>query len=110
MAKKKKTTTTKTTTSNYEIVKFCAFWGLVIAAIAAVVSFVIAIIKFCGGTAGWLGRVVGVCNTVSQIALIIAAIIPAYRYSRGKPAVWQAFFGVAVVFIVLGLVGINLAF
>lgn len=109
MAKRKRTTTT-TTSSNYDIVKFCAFWGLVIAAIAAIISFIIAIIKFCGGSAGWLGRVVGVCNTVSQIALIVAAIIPAYRYSRGKSTVWQAFFWVAVIFIVLGLVGINLAF
>lgn len=110
MAKKKKTTTTTTTTSNYEIVKFCAFWGLVIAAIAAIIGFIIAILGICGVKAGWLGTVKNVCNTVSQIALIIAAIIPAYRYSRGKPVVWQAFFWVAVIFIVLGLVGINLVF
>lgn len=109
MAKKKKTTTT-TTTSNYEIVKFCAFWGLVIAAIAALIGFIIAILGICGVKWGLLGTLKNACNTVSQIALIIAAIIPAYRYSRGKPTVWQAFFWVAVIFIVLGLVGINLVF
>lgn len=47
MANKKKTTTT-TTSSNYDIVKFCAFWGLVIAAIAAVVSFILALLGKCG--------------------------------------------------------------
>lgn len=109
MANKKKTTTT-TTSSNYDIVKFCAFWGLVIAAIAAVVSFIFALLGKCGVEWNLLGRVVGICNTISQIALIIAALIPAYRYSRGKATVWQAFFWVAVIFIVLGLVGINLAF
>lgn len=107
---KKKTTKTTATTSNYEIVKFCAFWGLVISAVAAVLSFIFGIMKICGLTFGWLGRVIGVCNTVSQLALIVAALIPAYRYSLGKPVVWRAFFWVAVIFIVLGLVGINLAF
>ncbi len=107
MAKK---TTTTTTSSNYEIVKFCAFWGLVIAAIAALVGFIIAILGVCGVTESWLGTVKNACNTVSQIALIIAAIIPAYRYSRGKATVWRAFFWVAVILIVLGLVGINLVF
>lgn len=108
--KKKTTKRTTTTTSNYEIVKFCAFWGLVISAVAALLSFIFGIMKICGFDAGWLGRVIGVCNTVSQLALIVAAIIPAYRYSLGKPTVWRAFFWVAVIFIVLGLVGINLAF
>ncbi len=43
MAKKKKTTTTTSTTSNSDIIKFCAFWGLAIAALAACVSFVLGI-------------------------------------------------------------------
>ncbi len=108
MAKKKKTTTT--TTTNYDIVKFCAFWGLVIAAIAAILSFIFALLQKCGVVITWAGRVVGICNTVSQLALIIAAFIPAYRYSRGKSTGWKVLFWIAVVFVILGLVGINLAF
>ena len=110
MAKKKKTTTTTSTTSNFDIIKFCAFWGLAIAALAACVSFVLGILKVCGVQWGLLARVVGICNTVSQIALLVAVILPAYKYVRGKNSVYKAFLWVAVIFLVLGLVGINLAF
>ena len=84
MANKKKTTTT-TTSSNYDIVKFCAFWGLVIAAIAAVVSFILALLGKCGVEWNLLGRVVGICNTISQIAHTdIPAVKPQYgRRSSG---------------------------
>ncbi|MDE6504323.1 MAG: hypothetical protein K2L42_00440 [Clostridia bacterium] len=109
MAKKKKTTTT-TTTSNFDIIKFCAFWGLVIAAVAALLSFVLALLGKCGVHIDWAGRIIGVCNTVSQIALLVAVILPAYKYVRGKNNVYKALFWVAVILIVLGLVGINLAF
>ena len=109
MSNKKKTTTT-TTTSNNDIIKFCAFWGLVIAAVVALVSFVISLLAKCGVPMDWAGRVVGVLSTISQIALLIAVIIPAYKYVRGKKTVYKAFFWVAVIMLVLGLVGINLAF
>lgn len=109
MARRKKTTTTTTSsTSNYSIVKLCAYWGLVIAAIAALLIFVFRILAICGVTISWSGRLVSVCSTVAQIALLIAVLIPAYNYSRGKNAVYKAFFWVAVILIVLGLVGINL--
>lgn len=105
---KKKTNKSSSTTSTTDITKFCAFWGLVIAAIVAIVSFVIAVLAKCGVPMGWASTAVGVLSTISQIALLIAVIIPAYRYSRGKSTVWRAFFWVAIIFIVLGLVGINL--
>ena len=110
MARKKKPTTTNSSgTSNYDVIKFCAFWGLVIAAIAACISFVLGILNICGIQWGLLSRVVGICNTVSQIALLVAVILPAYKYARGKGTVYRAFFWVAVIFLVLGIVGINLA-
>ena len=110
MAKKKTTTTTTHThtTSNTDIMKFCAYWGLIIAAVAALISFVFGLLKVCGITVSWLGRVVGLCNTVSQIALLVTVILGAYRYMRSKSAVYRAFFWVAVIFVVLGLIGLNL--
>ena len=109
MARKKKNTTTTHTTTDNDVTKFCAFWGLAIAAIAACISFVLGILRVCGVQWGLLQRVVGICNTISQIALLVAVIIPAYKYVRGKSAVYRAFFWVAVIFLVLGLVGINIA-
>lgn len=109
MAKKKKTTTTTThTTSDHDVIKFCAYWGLVIAAVAALITFILSICAVCGVSAGWLVRVKGVCSTVSQVALLVAVILPAYKYMRGKKTVYRAFFWVAVIFLVLGLVGINI--
>lgn len=110
MAKKKKPAKTGTTTSNTDIVKFCAFWGLVIAAITALVSFIIALIAKLGVPMGWSGRVIGVCNTISQIALLVAVVIPAYRFVCGKRTIYKSLFWFAVIMLVLGLVGLNLAF
>lgn len=107
MAKKKKTTTTS---SNSDIVKACAYIGLVVAAIAAILSFIFGLLNYCGVQISWSGRLIGICNTISQIALLVAVIIPAYRFCRYKSVAWRAFFWVAIIFIVLGLVGINLIF
>lgn len=110
MAKKKKTTTTTNTTSTFDIVKFCAFWGLAVAALASCISFVISLLAKCGVTWNLAGRVVGICNTIAQIAFLVAIFIPAYRYVRGKSTVYKAFFWVAVILVILGFVGINLIF
>ena len=110
MAKKTKKTRTERTTSVWDIVKFCAYVAMVVAAVAAMLSFVFALLIKCGVNVSWAGRVTGICNMIAQIALIVAVIIPAYHYMRSKSAVVRAFFWVAVIFLVLGLIGINLAF
>ena len=109
MEKKKKRTRTERTTSVWDVVKFCAYVAMVVAAVAAMLSFVFGLVAKIV-TISWAGRVTGICNTVAQIALIVAVIIPAYHFMRPKGAVVRAFFWVAVIFLVLGLVGINLAF
>ena len=108
MAKKKKNKSFYS--HNTDVVKFCAFWGIVIAAVAALVSFVIAILGKNGVQINGAGTFISVCNTISQIALTIAAIIPAYKYSRGKSLLLKLIFWAAVAFIICGLVGINIAF
>lgn len=110
MSKKTKKTTTTHTTSVWDIVKFCAYVAMAVAAVAAILSFVFGLLIKCGVNVSWAGRVTGICNTIAQISLIVAVFIPAYHYMRGKSAVVRAFFWVAVIFLVLGLVGINLAF
>ena len=109
MAKRQKRTTSSTT-STWDIVKVCAYIAMVIAAVAAMLSFVFALLLKCGIDVKWAGRVTGICSMIAQIALIVAVIIPAYHYMRPRSAVVRAFFWVAVIFLVLGLVGINLAF
>lgn len=107
MSRKRKTNTNDAA-SNYDIMKFCAFWGLAIAAVAALLSFLFKILGVCGIEISWSGRVVGICNTISQIALLVSVILGAYRYVRGRNAVYKAFFWVAVILVILGLVGLNL--
>ena len=113
MAKKKTTTTTRTTThttTNNDIIKFCGYWGLIIAAIAALLSFIFGLLHICGIDISWSGRVIGLCNTISQIALLVTVILAAYRSMRGKSVVYRAFCWVAVIFVILGLIGLNLGF
>lgn len=88
--------------------KFCSYWGLIIAAVAALLTFVFSLLCKCGVQIDWAGRVIGICNTVSQIALLVSVILGAFRYTRGKSTVYKAFFWVAVILVVLGLVGLNL--
>ena len=109
MAKRQKRTPSSTT-STWDIVKVCAYIAMVIAAVAAMLVFVFGLLNMCGVKVTWAGRVVGICQMVAQIALIVAVVIPAYHYMRPRSAVVRAFFWVAVIFLVLGLVGINLAF
>lgn len=111
MAKKNRNNGNGNRTDWWPIVKMCAYIAMAVAAVAAILSFIFGLLSYCGVRIDWAGRVTGICNTIAQIALIIAVVIPAYHYAVGsKNAVVKAFFWVAVIFLVLGLVGINLAF
>ena len=99
--KKTKTTTTRTTSSktytNNDIIKFCAFWGMAIAAILFVV----------GGIMSWAGvglSLVSIFNLLAQIALAVAIALPAYNYVRGKKKGWKIFYWIALVIYVFGVV------
>ena len=109
MAKKTKKTTTTSTTDWWGVVKFCAYVTMVVAALAAMLSFVFGLVARVVDVS-WAGRVTGICSMIAQVSLLVAVIIPAYKFMRTKNAVVRAFFWVAVIFLVLGLVGLNLAF
>ena len=110
MAKKTKKTTTTRTTDVWAIVKLCAYIAMVVAAFAAMLSFVFGLVAKVVPDVHWAGRVTGICSMIAQVALLVTVVIPAYQFMRTKNAVVRAFFWVAVIFLVLGLVGLNLAF
>jgi ABC-type glycerol-3-phosphate transport system permease component len=91
---KKRTRTESTERRDY--VKFCAFWGMAIAAILFVV----------GGILNWLnlGTIASICNLIAQIALAVAIAVPAYGYVRGRSKGWKIFYWIALVIYIFGVV------
>lgn len=110
MAKRTKRTRTERSTDVWGIVKFCAYVTMVVAAFAAMLAFVFGLVAKVVKEVPWAGRVTGICSMIAQISLIITVLIPAYHFMRTKSAVVRAFFWVAVIFLALGLIGLNLAF
>ena len=103
MAKKK--TTTKSTTSNGEILRFCAFWGMAVAAVLYLVSGLINLIaKYTGGLGETLQRVVGIFSLLGNIAIIVAIALPAYSYVVGKGHTWRVVYWILLGVFVLGVV------
>ncbi|MDE6691127.1 MAG: hypothetical protein K2K04_04070 [Clostridia bacterium] len=105
---KKKTRTTTTSTSNYSLVKVCAFWGIVLAGIAGLISFILNVLGKCGVTIAWGGKVAGACNLISTIALFISAWLAAWDYVKGKSQTWKVIFWVFFVLALLGVLGIGI--
>lgn len=106
MAKKK--TTTTTTTSNYTLVKTCAFWGLVLAGIAGLISFMLYLLGVCGVTIAWGGRVAGACSLIAQIAIYISVWLAAWDFAKNKNTTFRVLFWVFFVLSLLGLVGLGI--
>ncbi len=69
MAKKTRKTTTNRTTSVWDIVKFCAYVAMVIAAIAAMLAFVFGLLAKLDVHIGWAGRVTGICTPLRKLRL-----------------------------------------
>lgn len=108
MAKKKTKTTTTTTTSNYYWVKATAFWGIIIAGIAGIITFLLKLLDLLGVSISWGNKIAGIFSLVSQIAIFISVFLAAYAHSRGKNKTWRIVFWVFVVLAVLGLFGFSL--
>lgn len=107
MAKRtKKTTTTTTTTSNYSLVKFCAFVGLIVAAIAGIVSFILWLLLKIDVTIGWGNKIVSICNLVSRIALFITVWLAAWDYVKHKGKSWRMLYLILLVLSILSFFGL----
>ncbi len=104
----KKRTTTTTSSGNYSLVKVCAFWGIVLAGIAGLVSFILNLLAKCKVYIEWGGKVAGACNMVATIALFIAAWLAAWDYVKHKSQSWKIVFWVFFVLALLGVLGIGI--
>lgn len=80
-----------------DLTKFCAFWGIVIAAVLFVLSGILGLLKV-------TGLIVGIVDLVGKIALVLAVGIPAYDYTKGKKKAWKIVYWVALAIYVLGVV------
>ena len=107
MAKKTRTTTTSST-SNYSLVKTCAFWGLILAGIAGLISFMLHLLGICGVTISWGGKVAGACSLVAQIAIYISVWLAAWDYAKNKSQAFRILFWIFFVLSLLGLVGLGI--
>ncbi|MDE7087895.1 MAG: hypothetical protein K2O67_06860 [Clostridia bacterium] len=107
MAKKNKNTTT-TTSGNYGWVKVTAFWGIIIAGIAGIITFVLKLLSICGIEISWGNRIASIFSLVSQIAIFISVFLAAYAHSRHMSKGWRIAFWIFVILAILGLFGFSL--
>ena len=87
---------TRVARERVDLTKFCAFWGMAIAAIMYICSGVISLIinfvnKLSSETANALSLTVSIFTLLGNIAMIIAIGLPAYGYVRGKTKGWKIF-------------------
>ena len=101
----KKSNTKNTATSNVSILKFCAFWGMAVAAVLYLVSGLIAFIaKWTGEIGATLQKICGIISLLGSIAIVIAIALPAYSYVRGKGKTWKITYWILLAVFVLGVV------
>ncbi len=106
----KKTTTNKKVVyyGHYPLVKICAFWGVILAGVAGLLSFILNLLLLLEITIGWANKVCNACNMIAQIALFISAWLAAYDYVSDKRKSWKIVYIVFLVLGILGLVGLGL--
>ncbi len=105
---KKSTNNGGSSSSNYSIVKLCAFFGLLLAGIAGVISFILNLLAKLQITIGWGGKVSGMCSLISQIAVFIAVWLAAWDYVKNKGKTWKVLFLIFFILSILGIVGIGI--
>ncbi len=107
MAKRQKNRNT-TGTSENSLINTCAFWGLVLAGVAGLISFMLYLLGVCGVTIAWGNKVAGACSMIAQLAIYIAVWLAAWRFARGKGQTFGILFWVFFVLSLLGLVGLGI--
>lgn len=106
MSKKSSTTSSQRT----DLSKFCAFWGITIAAIMYIAGGIIRLIirfandLFGAGVAGVLNTVCTVMSFLGSLALLVGIAIPAYRYVSGKKKGWKIFYWIVLAIYACGIV------
>lgn len=82
-----------------DIVKVCAFWGILVAALLFVVRGVLGLFDLSLG-----GTIMNILDLIGKLALLIAVALPAYSFVRGKAKVWKTVYWVALVVYIAGCV------
>ncbi len=83
-----------------KITSGCAFFAVVIAGVIFLINALVQI--FNGSFNG------GILNTVATILLVIAVVIPGWRFTRGKKMWVKVLFWVcAIVLVVFGILSLN---
>ena len=94
MAKKKRVRTESA--AKHDLVKACAFFGILISAILFVVG---AIMNWCG-----LGNITYIFNLIASIALLIAVAFPAWDYVKYRGKAWRILYWVVLIIYIFGCV------
>lgn len=100
MAKKKKESAPQEK-ERRGMAKFCAFWGLAIAAMLFIAS---AVLNIVGKYVTVSATLFDVFDILAKAALLAAIGIPAYAYVRGRGKNWKIFYWVALIIYALGVV------
>lgn len=100
----KKTTTTKSSSSSInwsKVTGICAFFAIVIAGLIFIISGILRLLNISFGP--------GILSTISTILLVLAVVIPGWRFVRGKKMWIQILFWVcAICLIVFGAISFNM--
>lgn len=114
MSKKKQKEAATRSSERTDLAKFCAFWGIAIAATLFVTGGIIHIIinavgELSGDVKNVLDWIYNITSFLGQLALLVGVAIPAYRYTRGKTKGWRIFYWIALAVyafgVVFGLIG-----
>lgn len=97
--KKNKKTTKRSASNKTDIVKVCAFWGILVAALLFVARGILGLFDISIG-----GTIMSIFDILGKLALLVAVALPAYGYVRSKAKVWQVIYWVALVVYIVGCV------
>lgn len=105
MAKRAKTTTA----ANHDMVKFCSFWGMSLAALfyifGGILRFIISVVKnLSDKTANTMGQIVSIFEFLGGVAIIVAIALPAWRYVSTKSKSWKVFYWIMLAVFAFGVV------
>lgn len=94
--------------STHTWTEICAFWGMVIAAVAYIFSGLFRfLINWIDGISHSVASVLNTISSVTQllgsIALLIAIAIPAWQFVKYKSKGWRVCYWIALVIYVLGV-------
>ena len=99
------------TVTNYSIVQFTAFWGIIISGIASLITFIIKALiawNIIKGAGSAVNTVVSILNLIANLALFVSVFLAAYGYSFSRTKTWRILFWVFAILAFLSILGFNI--